>query len=106
MALQIRIEDFEGEILAEFNDKKGTLNYIVDYCYKNPTEFKVIKYVDLYDDTTLNSIQVKDLLQDIEQLLRSSHFFDKERVEVLEALRDLCVNSLKEPHLYLKFYGD
>ncbi len=31
----IQVEDFEGKVIAEYNDKQGLLNSVLDYCYQN-----------------------------------------------------------------------
>jgi len=106
MPLSIKIEDLEGKIITEFNDQKGLLNAILNYCYQNPSQTNVFKYIDLYDDTVLNSLQVKDLIIDIEFLRQKNHLMNTERIELFLQLIELCKVALKEPHQYLKFYGD
>ncbi|MCJ8165965.1 hypothetical protein MKJ04_14040 [Pontibacter sp. E15-1] len=106
MPLTIKVEDFKGKVVANLLDNKGMLNRLVNYCYKNPNLFKVFKYIDLYDDTTFNSLQVKDLIDDIYKLRSDSDVVDEERVLLLDQLNEFCNKSLEEPHMYLKFYGD
>ncbi len=106
MPLLITVEDFKGEVIVEHNDQQGLLNSVLNYCYQNPFELSTFKYIDLYDDTTFNSLQVKDLVSDIEFLMKQSQIMNSEKLEFLSLLTGLCKEALKEPHLYLKFYGD
>jgi hypothetical protein len=106
MPLLIKVEDFNGEVIAEFNDKKGLLNSVLDFCYLNQSKIKTFKYIDLYDDTTLNGLQVKDLFYDIDFLKQQPELSDSERIEMLNNIAEFCNVTLKEPHQYLKFYGD
>lgn len=106
MPLLIKIEDFKGEVIAEYNDRKGLLGLVLDYCYKNPSNIKTFKYIDMYDDTVFNSLQIRDLILDIVFLKQQSQLLDTERVEILNLLIKLCRETLKEPHQYLRFYGD
>ncbi|MEO6134886.1 MAG: hypothetical protein ABIP35_07015 [Ginsengibacter sp.] len=106
MPLLIKTEDFKGEVLNEHNDEQGILNAVLEYCYQNPTKVNTLKYIDQYDDTTFNSLQVKDLILDIEFVKKQSQIMNKEKLEFLSLLINLCNETLKEPHQYLKFYGD
>jgi hypothetical protein len=106
MPLSIKIEDFKEEVIAEHFDQKGLLNEVLNYCYKNPLQTRVFKYIDLYDDTVLNSLQIKDFIVDIEFLQNQSHLMSKERIELFSELIKLSKIALEEPHQYLIFYGD
>lgn len=106
MPLLIKVEDFKGEVIAEYNDKKGLLGFVLDYCYQNPSKIRTFKYIDLYDDTTFNSLQVKDLVFDIEFLKQQSELSDSKKMEALNNIAELCKVTLSEPHQFLKFYGD
>jgi len=106
MPLLIKVEDFKGEVIAEYNDNKGLLGSVLDYCYQNPSKIRTFKYIDLYDDTIFNSLQVKDLVFDIEFLKRQSELSDSKKIETLNNIEQLCKVALSEPHQFLKFYGD
>lgn len=106
MPLSIKIEDFNGNVIAECNDQRGFLKTVLDYCYQNPDMIKTLKYIDLYDDTVFNSLLVKDLISDIEVIKYRLQIINQDKLVFLSKLTDLCIESLKEPHLYLKFYGD
>lgn len=106
MPLLIRVEDFKGEVIVECDDHQGLLNSVLNYCYQNSVDFNVLKYIDLYDDTTFNSLQVKDLVSDIEFLMTQSQIMSNEILKFLSLVIGLCKEALREPHLYLKFYGD
>lgn len=106
MALLITIEDFRGNIIAEQNDSGAELDSILNYCYQNPDDTKVFKYIDMYDDTILNGLQVKDLIRDISFIKQQTSLMNKKKLALLKILVDFCEQTLKEPHQYLKFHGD
>jgi hypothetical protein len=106
MPLFVKVEDFDGEVIASYNDDKESLNSVIGFCYLNPTEIFVFKYVDLFDDTVFNSLQVKDLLLDLDWLRAKQKLFDTETMISLDRIADFCNLVLKEPHRYLIFYGD
>lgn len=106
MPLLIKVEDHKGEVIGECIDQHGLLNSLLEYCYKNPAKLSTFKYIDLYDDTVFNSLQIKDLISDIDFLKQQSQIMNQEKFEFLSLLTELCNKSLKEPHQYLKFYGD
>ena len=91
--------------MAEFIDSRNELPAIIYYCYKNLPIIKVFKYIDLYDDTVLNSLQIKDLISDIELLKASRDLVGSRKQYLLDEIIKLCNLALEEPHLYLKFYG-
>lgn len=65
-------------------------------------QFKVLKYLDLFGDTTFNIQMIKDLVIDLEKL--KTHLpTDKNRIDEVIELASSCIN---EPHTFLKFYGD
>jgi len=105
MPLTIRVEDHHNNSIAELFDQKGLLNSIINSSYELQEQIKILKYIDLYDDTTLNSLQVKDFLIDIEYI-KNIEVLNTQKLQVLEELVKMSNLALKEPHLYLKFYGD
>lgn len=65
-------------------------------------QFRVLKYLDPYDDTTFNIQMIKDLILDLEEL--KTHLpTDKRQIEEVIVIAKSC---LDEPHTFLKFYGD
>lgn len=65
-------------------------------------QFRILKYLDPYDDTTFNSQMIKDLVLDLEEL-KTYLPNDKNRINEVIELAKTC---LDEPHTFLKFYGD
>ena len=65
-------------------------------------DFRVIKYLDPYGDTTFNSLMFDDLITDMTNL-------KKQRVksaDLIDKIISLATECKKEVHTYLKFYGD
>jgi|GEM_PF-3247477 hypothetical protein len=65
-------------------------------------QFRVAKYLDPYGDMTVNSRQFDDLKFD----LRTIDNLGLTNQKILEELLKLIEDCKKEPHSYLKFYGD
>ena len=65
-------------------------------------QFKLIKYLDPYGDSTFGSRQFDDLIADLRQLENTGQVKPKQMGELLGLINE-CKN---EVHTYLKFYGD
>jgi len=91
-------EDFEGKAETTLSDEFRLSNTEILF----NEQFRILKYLDPYDDTTFNCQMIKDLILDLEEL--KTHLpTDKKRIdEVIE----LATSCLDEPHTFLKFYGD
>jgi len=63
-------------------------------------EFEVLRYLDLYGDTTFNRLQMDDLLRDLNRL---KNIEDNPLINEIISLGEKC---LMEVHTYLVFYGD
>ncbi len=68
----------------------------------NRDDLKILKYVDLYGDTTYNSLQLDDLISDLHQLKLSL----PDQGTFIEEIIELAKTSKRKVHTYLKFYGD
>ena len=65
-------------------------------------DFKLLRYLDPYGDTTFNALMFEDLIKDFIELKRRSPI-DTEQIDVLISYTKECNDNV---HLYLKFYGD
>ena len=98
MALTILLED-------EFGGAIKTLSQELewgDVGFQERRKFRLLKYIDSCGDTTFNTLQLADLLQDFEQLkpLLIS------QAGVIEQIIRLIKESQNDVHTYIKFYGD
>ena len=64
------------------------------------SQFKLLKYLDPYGDAIFNNLQMDDLIQDIQQLVKIENDLLTEEVLLL------AKRCKAEPHTYLSFYGD
>jgi hypothetical protein len=90
----------EGEDGRQVHALEGELYCTSQDLYEN--DFKILKYVDLYGNTTFNRMQLDDLIDDLSSLeirLPMQSSFIKEVIE-------LAKSSKERVHTYLKFYGD
>jgi len=68
----------------------------------NNDNFKLLKYLDPYGDTTFNAFMFEDLINDFIEL-KTLLPTDKKQIDtVIEYVRE-CDEDV---HTYLKFYGD
>lgn len=65
-------------------------------------DFKVLRYLDPYGDTTFNKLMFADLIADL-TLLKERLPAHSIQIEDVLAFASECQN---EVHTYLKFYGD
>ncbi len=91
-------EDFENNELEKLDDEFR----IKDNNILTTESFKVLKYLDPYDDSTFNSKMCFDLKDDL-QKIADLQLADKEQIQTIIRMADICMD---EPHTYLKFYGD
>jgi hypothetical protein len=105
MGLVLRVEDEHGELIhseAELRDERNILHKLLPS--HDDQEFPCLRFVDWYGDTTFNYLQVQQVLVELERLgARAQTTSEHQMVIAIKALAEL---SLREPHTYLKFYGD
>ena len=68
----------------------------------DPGDFKLIKYLDPYGDSTFGRTQFDDLTSDLRQLEKLGQVNKKQMGELL----GLIYECKKDVHTYLKFFGD
>lgn len=98
MSLTVVLEDEHGQAIQILPDD-------FDYRVLNEVDlndFLLLKYIDFYGDTTFNSLQADDLIDDFDRL-KTTHV-DQE--SIIQHIIDLCRICKQEVHTYIKFYGD
>lgn len=98
MGVSVILEHFDGEEIKRLSKVFRPTSYENWQSKK----FKILRYIDPYDDTTFNSLMCKDFINDLKEL-RKEESSDKEQIAELLEMAEICVN---EPHTYIKFYGD
>ena len=68
--LGIYIKDFEQNLIGSVYADQDQIFESIIFKYFKDDSIKMIKYIDIYDDTTLNHLMVKDLIIDIDHLLQ------------------------------------
>ena len=97
MGLTITLEDENGGAIY-------TLPKELDYEEFENLElnkFLLLKYVDFYGDTTFNTLQIDDLITDLERLKSIAG----NQTELIQQIIDLAEKSKARVHTYIKFYG-
>jgi hypothetical protein len=85
----------------------GQVHALTEELYCSPQDlygnnFKILKYIDLFGDTTFNRIQLDDLIDDLLQL----QLLLPEQSSFIKEIIELANSSKSKVHTYLKFYGD
>ena len=101
--LGIYIKDFEQNLIGSVYADQDQIFESIIFKYFKDDSIKMIKYIDIYYDTTLNHLMVKDLIIDIDHLLQRA---SGKEYDVLLIIRHMCDDVLKEDHQYLIFDGD
>jgi hypothetical protein len=106
---ELRRED--GTRLREFADPSGgffdaagDFDRLLPLNGRVDEPFRLLQYVDPYGDTVFNTVQMADLLTDVERALSLSQEGPERRG--LERLRVLAERCRDEVHLYVWFVGD
>ncbi len=102
MGLRIRLQDEEGNSIAEVSDASQHLNPLIPPL--RDASYSCWRYVDEYGDTVFNRQQIKDFLNETDRLMRFTK--SEEAKKLLMKVKRLARRCQKEPHLYLKFIGD
>jgi hypothetical protein len=98
MGLAFFLEDEHGNILE-------TLSAELTFDLWNEIDFKdfvLLKYVDPYGDVVFNSLQMPDLIVDLEKLAR---LLPTKSVGIQDAV-DLVKRSKNLVHTYIRIVGD
>ena len=98
MAWTVIKEDENGNALKTIEQEFIISN--IDLIYSG--DYKILKYIDPFGDTTFNSLMLDDLISDL-TILKSklSNGFDK--IEEIISLANECKSDV---HTYLKLYGN
>src|SRR5215472_14454817 len=67
-------------------------------------DFHYLNRIDWYGDTTFNSMQMKDVRDELEKVLKTVKA--PEEISLLKKIMELIANIHDKPHQYLKFIGD
>lgn len=78
-----------------------------EFVFSNPDliyngDYKLLKYIDPFGDTTFNHLMLDDLILDF-TILNSKLSHDVDKFEEIIRLANECKTDM---HTYLKFYGD
>ena len=102
MPLVIRLEDEDGNCLEEVHDKEGDLNTLLPLLTER--SYSCFRFIDPYGNTVFNRLQMSDFLSEASQLAKGPSN-PRARALLIE-IGHLGEECQKEPHLYIKFYGD
>ena len=102
MGLRIRLEGERGKRYASVDDPYHLFRRLMKE--GDVMHTCCLRFIDPYGNTVFNRIQMSQLLIELEGL----HEFVKstEQDELLSRIEELAQRCAREPHLYIKIYGD
>ena len=102
MGLRVALESERGECIAEVLDPQNLLHRLLPSF--DDLSFQWIRYIDWYENTVFNHLQIAPFLDEWRRLYQSASSDDDH--ELLRRVEDLAVEVQRSNHRYLKFYGD
>ncbi len=91
-------EDFQGNIEGKIEEEF----YISKIEILYNSNFRVLKYLDPYDDITFSFLMIADLIQDLSELKK----LKSENAEIIAKIIQLAETCKNGGHSYIKFCGD
>lgn len=105
MALTIRLEDEQGREVDVVFDRRGVLYNLISRTAKPGTNrLRLVDYIDLYENTVFNILQMKQLDDELGAL--GNAIQNPEEELLLSDMRVLVARCQNGHHLYIKIYGD
>jgi hypothetical protein len=101
MGLNIELQTESGEMIETVVDYKNVLHRLLP---PYGTASCVLSGIDWYGNTVFNRLQVKQFLDEWEELFRKTS--DMEEHLLLDGIKRLALRCQDDVHLYLKFIGD
>lgn len=102
MGITTILEAEDGTPLDTIEDPTNVLHRVLPEF--GDSGYHCLIYIDWYGNTVFNNLQSQRLLKEWCTLKSDKHDLEAERV--LNSIRKLVERLGKEPHIYLKFYGD
>jgi hypothetical protein len=101
MSYAVEVRDAQGKVLAS-----AQLSCELEAAFPeiNNPAYPVLRYLDEYGDTYFNSLQVVQILKELDLLRRE--LVDGIAMGSLESLADIAQVALELPHRQLVFIGD
>ena len=99
MGLGIVLTDCNGKLLERVDDPRNLLHRLLPAT--NDDSEHVLAKIDWYGDTYFNYLQIKDLLEEWDQLVAET----SEEIALIDGVRRLAVGCQKDRGL-LRFIGD
>ena len=95
-------ENENGDDIGAMTEQFDHWRYITDWSEHDGT--CCLRFIDEYQDTTFNELQIPVLLRELELLLPKSK--DSKAESELKSLLTFIRQAEGQIHTYIKFYGD
>ena len=100
--MKATLETERCEQLETVIDFTGVLDHLLPSFYD--TSYQCLRFIDPYGHTVFNRLQMEVFLAEWERITDLAQTPDE--MEILSRIEKLARRCQKEPHFYLKFYGD
>ena len=102
MGINCALTDEQGSKLQMVIDEKNVFSkFVVD---GQAGKLKLLKYIDPWGNTYFNSVQLDDLIEDIDAVIKGAK--DAELTDFLSKVREYAHYCKNTQHTYIKFIGD
>lgn len=102
MPISVALTDENGEELERVDDDGNLLHRLLPS--HDDQSYQMLRFIDWYGDTIFNQLQIQPFLDEWARLEAAAT--TPEQKQLLSRIKGLAQQCLREPHLYLKFYGD
>jgi hypothetical protein len=101
VSVDVLLQTLDGEKLGHVYDVDNILTKIWP-C--EDRRFPLLQYIDPYGDVLFNGSQMNQLIVELRQLIVESSSDNQK--QLLQDVMDLALRCHREPHTFLRFFGD
>ena len=101
MSVDVLLQTIGGEKLGQVYDVDNMLTSIWP---SEDRRFPLLQYIDPYGDVLFNGSQMNQVIAELRLLIEGSSSDNQKRL--LQDVIDLALRCHREPHTFLRFFGD
>lgn len=102
MGIKVVLESEDGKPVEDVGDPTNILHRLLPS--PEDKSFQYLRFIDWYGDTVFNRLQMESFLAEWKRLATAATTVEDKNL--ITHIENLAIRCQKEPHLYLKFYGD
>lgn len=101
MGFSVILESESGQSLEQVDDPQNILHQLLP---SEDASYQYLRFIDWYGDTIFNRLQMEPYLNEWDRLSQAARTSEQETL--LARIKQLALQCVREPHLYLRFCGD